>query len=87
MSEGIVVTEGNGRGWWLVECDGTSEVLFVHHSQVAKNRYLHVGDRIRFDIAPNPRRPNQNCAVRVEYLGKSITRQVSARQIGTAVKS
>jgi hypothetical protein len=31
---------------------------------------LHVGDRVRFDIEPNPKRPGQSQAVRVEYLGE-----------------
>jgi cold shock CspA family protein len=78
MLNGTIVTESNGKGWWIVECDGTSECLFVHHSQVAHNRYLHVGDRIRFDSAPNPRKPGQNCAINVEYVGRVVARQTSA---------
>lgn len=72
--QGTIVSETN-HGWWIVEADGTSESIFVHYSQVAGNRYLHVGDRIKFDSEPNPRKTGQNRAVRVEWIGRNIARQ------------
>jgi cold shock CspA family protein len=62
----------------MVECDDTSEALFVHHKQVANNRYLHLGDRIRFDSEPNPRTPGQNRATNVEYFGHVVGRRRAA---------
>jgi cold shock CspA family protein len=78
MLTGTIVTESNGKGWWIVECDGTSECLFVHHSEVANNRYLHIGDRIKFDSVPNPRKPGQNRAINVTWIARTIARQTSA---------
>lgn len=75
MFDGIVVFEG--KGWWIVERDITSESVFAHHSKILRNRYLHVGDRVRFEIEPNPQRPGQNRAINVEFLGHIIARQTS----------
>ena len=75
--QGTIVLE-SGKGWWIVEADITSEALFVHHSAVANHRYLHVGDRIQFERVPNLRKPGQNQAVNVTYVGKTIARQTSA---------
>jgi cold shock CspA family protein len=76
MATGIIVFE-SGKGWWIVEVDGTSEGVFVHHSQVADHRYLHLNDRIEFSITPNPKRPGQNEARNARYIGHVIVRQTS----------
>jgi cold shock CspA family protein len=71
---GTIVSE-SGRGFWFVEVDGTSESVFIHHSHVAQNRYLHIGDRVSFEIQPNPLKPGQRHAVKVTYVGRNIPRQ------------
>jgi cold shock CspA family protein len=65
-----------GRGVCWCEQDITHTSTFVHISQVADRRVLHVGDRIRFEIAPNPARPWQVMAVNVAYIGRVVSRQV-----------
>jgi cold shock CspA family protein len=80
MLTGLVVFEG--QGWWIVECDNTSEAVFTHHSKVLHNRYLHVGDRVRFESEPNPRKPGQNQAINVQFIGHVIARQTSGDQGG-----
>lgn len=79
MNQGIIVFEG--KGWWIAEVDGTSEAVFVHHSQIPSNRYLHANDRIEFSIAPNPRKPGQNEARDVRFIGRVVARQVSDRAV------
>jgi cold shock CspA family protein len=81
MFNGTIVLEG-GRGWWIVESDGTSETLFAHYSKVLHNRYLHVGDRVRFESEPNPRKPGQNQAINIEFIGRVIARQASGDKAG-----
>jgi len=66
-----------------VRQDITHTSVFVHISQVADRRVLHLGDRIRFEIADNPERPGKTMAVGVSYLGHAVARQISDR---TAVR-
>jgi cold shock CspA family protein len=77
MFQGTIVTD-SGRGWWIVEQDLTHTALFVHHSSVANHRYLHIGDRIKFSIEPNPMKPGYSHAVNVEYVGLVVAIQRSA---------
>jgi cold shock CspA family protein len=76
MFQGTVVTEG-GKGWWMVEQDGTHLSLFVHHSSIRSQRYLHVGDRVEFNVAPNPKKPGYMQAVEVRHIGRQIARQTN----------
>lgn len=80
MFTGTIIS-APGRGVCWCEQDITHTSTFVHISQVADRRVLHVGDRIRFEIAPNASRPGQVMAVNVAYIGRVI-----ARQIGAAVR-
>lgn len=43
------------RGFYFVAEDETSEQFFLHASAVAHHVLLKSGDRIRFDLEPNPR--------------------------------
>jgi cold shock CspA family protein len=74
--QGRVASEP-GNGVWFLECDGTSQTVFCHHSNVANSRYLHVNDRVEFELAPNPRKPGQVQAVNVRFVGRNIARQTS----------
>ena len=77
MFSGTIITTG-GRGFWWCEQDATHTSVFVHQSRVADRRVLHLGDRIRFEIAENPERPGQTMAVNVTYIGKVIAHHASA---------
>jgi hypothetical protein len=81
MFTGSIITESTA-GWWLCEQDITHTTLFIHHSSVFDQRFLHVGDRVQFEIAPNPRRPGKFQAINVEYVGHTV-----ARQVGGEVRS
>ena len=61
-----------GAGFWFAVTDDTSETVFVHHSQVANNRFLRANDRIEFEIADNPRKPGQKQALAVRYIGHVV---------------
>ena len=81
MFIGTIVAESD-KGYWFAEQDVTHESVFVHHRQVVRGRYLHIGDRIRFSLAPNPSKPDKLWAVDVEFIGIQI-----ARQVGGGVQS
>ena len=71
------VTEESTKGFSFIEADETHASIFCHISQVKGNRCLHRGDRVNFDVIPNPVRSNTTMAGKVEYLGHPIARQVS----------
>jgi cold shock CspA family protein len=83
MFTGTIIS-APGRGVCWCEQDATHTSTFVHISQVADRRVLHVDDRIRFDIAPNPARPGQVMAVNVTWIGRVVARQTSASVSGGA---
>jgi cold shock CspA family protein len=65
-----IIVVDSGRGYLWAEADDTHQSIFIHQNEVKNRRVLHVGDRVQFDIEPNPKRPGQSQAVRVEYLGE-----------------
>jgi cold shock CspA family protein len=79
MLTGLVVQKG-GNGFWFIEQDFTRDSHFVHQRSVVKRKFLHVGDRVRFNIAPNPYKSGETHAVDVEIIGITIARQVSERK-------
>lgn len=72
---GIIIRD-SGRGFYWAEAEVTHLSVFIHQNDVKDNRVLHVGDRIRFDLEPNPMRPGQVHGARVEYLAHVVARQV-----------
>jgi cold shock CspA family protein len=76
---GIVVQESRTKGFSFIEADETHESLFCHISQVKGNRCLHCGDRVRFDLIPNPMKKDGVMAGNVEYVGYSLAHQNSTR--------
>ena len=74
MIQGSIITESN-KGWWIVEQYITHTALFIHHSSIPDQRCLHVGDRVQFEVAPNPRRPGKFHAINVKYVGHTNARQ------------
>lgn len=75
---GTVVSESQ-HGFVFAEVDGTHQSLFIHISQVNERRVLHVGDRVSFEIIPNPDRRGQVMGGSVEYLGRLLPSQRGAR--------
>jgi cold shock CspA family protein len=53
MSEGTIMSDGT-KGFWFAEQDETREIIFVHISQVLNRKYLHRGDRIKFEVEAGP---------------------------------
>ena len=74
---GSVITEG-ARGYWFIEQDQTRDSLFVHQSHVKDHKVLHLNDRVRFNVVPNPRKPGEFMATDVEIIGHTIAIQRSA---------
>ncbi len=57
------------RGFGFIEPDGgdSRSELFFHHSAVADRGFelLQIGQRVTFDVAPDPRDPSRQRAVNV----------------------
>lgn len=83
MFTGIVVAV-SGRGYWFIEQDQTRDCLFAHQRDVVGTKYLHLNDRVRFNIAPNPKSATELMAIDVEIVGVTIARQVSTPDAGGA---
>jgi cold shock CspA family protein len=81
MFEGTI-TYDSGRGFFWYEQDLTHTSVFIHQSSVKDRRQLHLADRVRFALEPNPKRPGELQGVRVEYLGRTIAIQRSAPKLG-----
>jgi len=76
MCDGII-TYVSGKGWFFAENLSDHTAIFVHQNQVENQRFLKVGDRISFTVAPSVKTPGKTMAVDVKYLGHTITRQTS----------
>jgi CspA family cold shock protein len=68
MATGTIKTLRD-RGFGFIEPDGSDgrEDLFFHHSAVADRGFemLQVGQRVSFEIAPDPRDPSRMRAINV----------------------
>jgi CspA family cold shock protein len=68
MATGTIKTLRD-RGFGFIEPDGSDgrEDLFFHHSAVSDRGFelLQVGQRVRFDVAPDPRDPGRQRAINV----------------------
>ena len=67
-----------GAGCWVIEQDATRDCIFVHQRNVIRRKFLHENDRVRFNLAPNPRTPGEDMAVDVEIIGFTVARRISA---------
>lgn len=81
LMEGIITFE-SGKGYYFAETEETHQSVFIHQNFVNDHRVLHVGDRVRFTLEPNPRKPGSLHGASVEYLAHVIARQVSGVQGG-----
>jgi hypothetical protein len=79
---GIIIRD-SGRGFYWAEAEATHQSVFIHQNDVKDQRVLHIGDRVRFDLEPNPARPGQVHGARVEYLARVVARQVSGAAGGS----
>jgi cold shock CspA family protein len=76
MLTGRVVSEVvRGRGCWFIEQDHTRDCIFVHQKHVVRRKFLHINDRVQFNLAPNPIKPGEVMAVDVEIVGVTIALQ------------
>lgn len=75
MSVTATVVWASGKGYWFAEVDSTHESVFIHVRNVKGRRMLRLDDRVRLDIAPNPRIPGETHGVNVEYMGHCVVRQ------------
>jgi len=82
MYTGTVINEV-GRGCWVIEQDQTRDCIWVHQQYVVRKKFLHVFDRVRFNLIPHVNRPNEMMAGDVEIIGLMVARQTS----GGAVQS
>jgi cold shock CspA family protein len=73
---GTVISEST-KGFCFAEADATHQCVFIHICQVKGERCLHVGDRVSFELIPNPIRRGQQMGGHVEYLGHPIDQAVS----------
>lgn len=68
MATGVIRTLRD-RGFGFIAPDGNEggEELFFHHSAVADRGFemLQVGQRVTFDVAPDPRDPGRSRAINV----------------------
>jgi cold shock CspA family protein len=64
------VIEESTKGFSFIETDETHQSVFCHISQVNGSRCLHRGDRVRFELIPNPVRRNDMMAGKVEFMGR-----------------
>ena len=78
---GTIVTTCT-RGYWFAETDSTHQSVFVHQRNVKGRRFLHLNDRIQFELAPSRIKHGELEAVNVEWLGIVIAQQTSASVAG-----
>lgn len=68
MATGTIKTLRD-RGFGFIEPDGSDgrEDLFFHHSAVANRGFemLQIGQRVTFEVAPDPRDPSRMRAINV----------------------
>jgi cold shock CspA family protein len=73
----IVGASTDNCGYWFGEADETHESVFIHIKNVKGKRFLHLGDRVQFELVPNPLKPGEAHAANVEYIGHPIAKQTS----------
>ena len=69
MPVATVVATSEEKGFFFAEVDDTHESIFIHIRNVERRRYLKPGDRIDFDVVPNPRKSGEVEGINVKWLG------------------
>jgi hypothetical protein len=80
MYTGLVI-DVVGRGCWVIEQDQTRDCIWVHQRHVKGRKFLHVRDRVKFNIIPDLRKPNAVMADEVEIIGLMVARQISGTEV------
>ncbi len=80
MFEGTVL-QTIALGCWLIEQDLTRDCVFVHQKFVVGRKWLHVKDRVRYNLAPNPRREGEMMATDVEIIGLTVAIQRAEKTV------
>lgn len=68
MATGVIRSlRDRGFGFIAPDSNERGEELFFHHSAVANRGFemLQVGQRVSFDVAPDPRDPSRSRAINV----------------------
>jgi len=71
------IVSASDRGFWFAEADSTHQSIFIHQRNVKGRRFLHVNERVKFDLAPSTTKPGEVEAINVEFVGMTIARQTS----------
>ena len=67
MATGTITRIVRDRGFGFIQADGGSKDVFFHSSAVEQPTFdeLSEGQRVEFDIEPDPRQPDRSRASRV----------------------
>jgi hypothetical protein len=76
MLRGTVVSD-LGKGCWFIEQDLTRDCIFVHQRYVVGRKFLHLQDRVTFQIIPNTMKPGEVMAGDVQIVGLRVAHQAS----------
>lgn len=70
MAEGIIKRVIRDRGFGFIQAEGATEELFFHSSAVEQPTFdeLNEGERVEFEMEPDPRQPRRSRAVRVRRV-------------------
>jgi cold shock CspA family protein len=49
------ITSVGAHGFWFLADDESRDSVFVHISQVENHKWLHLGDRVSFELGTNPK--------------------------------
>ena len=71
MTTGIITRMVRDRGFGFIQADGVTEDVFFHSSAVEQPTFdeLSEGQKVEFDIEPDPRQPQRSRAAHVRQVG------------------
>ncbi len=64
-----VITFSSGKGWFFAEDVEDHSAIYIHQKNVVKQRYLRVGERVSYTLAPSERHPGKTQAINVKFIG------------------
>jgi cold shock CspA family protein len=63
-----IIKFSSDKGWYFAENLEDHSAIFISQRDIERERYLKVGDRITFEVAPSPKHAGRFCAVNVKYV-------------------